>query len=93
MKKSHRRRRGRPSTSLVAAVAVALALPASAAAFEPLAVMGGSGVGKLRTPLGVAVDGVGSVYAAEHVNQRVSRFSTAGVFDRGWGFNVRPGGG
>ena len=78
---------------MVAAVAVALALPASAAAFEPLAVMGGSGVGKLRTPLGVAVDGVGSVYAAEHVNQRVSRFSTAGVFDRGWGFNVRPGGG
>jgi DNA-binding beta-propeller fold protein YncE len=93
MKKSHRRRRGRPSASLVAVVAVALALPASAAAFEPLAVMGGSGVGKLRTPLGVAVDRVGGVYAAEHVNQRVSRFSTAGVFDRAWGFNVRPGGG
>src|SRR5918994_1285514 len=93
MEKGHAKRRGRLTANLVAAVAVALALPASAAAFEPLAAMGGSGVGKLGVPLGVAIDGVGSVYAAEHVNQRVSRFSTAGVFDRGWGFNVTPGGG
>ena len=92
MKKSRGRQRGRLRASLVAAV-VTLALPASAAAFEPLAVMGGSGVGKLRLPLGVAVDGVGSVYVTEHVNHRVSQLTTAGVFVRAWGFNVRPGGG
>jgi tripartite motif-containing protein 71 len=93
MKKGRGRQRGRLRASLVAGVAVALAFPASAAAFEPLAVMGESGVGKLRLPLGVAVDGVGSVYVTEHVNHRVSQFTTAGVFVRAWGFNVRPGGG
>ncbi len=93
MKNGHGSQQRRPGAILVASVAVALALPASAAAFEPLAVMGGSGVGKLRVPLGVAVDGVGGVYVAEHVNQRVSQFTTAGVFVRAWGFNVRPGGG
>jgi DNA-binding beta-propeller fold protein YncE len=93
MKKGHGSPRGRLGASLVASVAVALALPAAAAAFEPLAVIGGSGVGKLRIPLGVAVDGVSGVYVAEHVNQRVSQFTTAGAFVRAWGFNVRPGGG
>jgi hypothetical protein len=62
-------------------------------AFEPVAVMGGSGAGKLGAPLSVAVDGGGSVYVTEHVNQRVSQFTTAGAFVRAWGFNVRPGGG
>src|SRR5918994_3148155 len=93
MEKGHAKRRGRLTANLVAAVAAALALPASAAAFEPLAVMGGTGVGKLGAPLGVAVDGVGGVYVAEHVNQRVSQFTAAGVFVRAWGFNVTPGGG
>jgi DNA-binding beta-propeller fold protein YncE len=86
-------RRGTATATFVVALAVALAPPASAAAFEPLALMGGSGVGKLSVPLGVAADGAGGLYVAEHVNQRVSRFTTAGVFDRAWGFNVRPGGG
>jgi DNA-binding beta-propeller fold protein YncE len=79
----------------VAAFAVTLALPGSVAAFEPVAVIGGSsgGVGKLGVPLGVATDGVGGLYASEHVNQRLSRFTTAGVFARAWGFDVMPGGG
>jgi DNA-binding beta-propeller fold protein YncE len=93
MMKGHCSQRGRLRAILLANVAVAVALPASAAAFEPLAVMGGTGVGKLGAPLGVAVDGVGGVYVAEHVNQRVSQFTTAGVFVRAWGFNVTPGGG
>jgi hypothetical protein len=72
-----------------------LALAESVAAFEPVAVIGGSGggAGKLGIPLGVATDGAGVLYATEHVNQRVSRFTTAGQFTRAWGFDVMPGGG
>jgi DNA-binding beta-propeller fold protein YncE len=67
----------------------------SVAAFEPVAVIGGSGggAGKLGIPLGVATDGAGGLYATEHVNQRVSRFTTAGEFAQAWGFDVMPGGG
>jgi DNA-binding beta-propeller fold protein YncE len=72
-----------------------LALSESVEAFEPVAVIGGrgGGAGKLGIPLGVATDGVGGLYATEHVNQRVSRFTTAGQFTRAWGFDVTPGGG
>src|SRR5918999_4879356 len=79
----------------VAAFAVTLALPGLAAAFEPVAVIGGSGGGggKLGVPLGVATDGVGGLYASEHVNQRGSRFTTAGGFAPARGFDVRPSGG
>src|SRR6266508_3874518 len=68
---------------------------AESVAFEPVAVIGGSGggAGKLAIPLGVATDGVGGLYATEHVNQRVSRFTTAGEFAQAWGFDVIPGGG
>src|SRR5512133_3168878 len=61
----------------VAAFAVTLALA------ESVAVIGGSGggAGKLGIPLGLATDGAGGLYATEHVNQRVSRFTTAGEFD------------
>src|SRR6266540_4750247 len=71
------------------------ALAESVATFEPVAVIGGSGggAGKLAIPLGVATDGVGGLYATEHVNQRVSRFTTAGEFAQAWGFDVMPGGG
>jgi hypothetical protein len=88
-------RRAAATAALVVAIAVTLALPASARAFRPIAVIGvsGSQAGKLSVPLGVAVDGLGGVYVSEHVNQRVNRFTTAGAFDRAWGFNVRPGGG
>jgi DNA-binding beta-propeller fold protein YncE len=86
----------------VSAVAVTLALSESVAAFEPsvaafepVAVIGGNGggAGMLRIPLGVATDGVGALYVTEHVNQRVSRFTTAGRFTWAWGFDVMPGGG
>src|SRR6266545_1595847 len=79
----------------VAALAGTLALAESVAAFEPVAVIGGSGggAGKLAIPLGVATDGAGGLYATEHVNQRVSRFTTAGEFAQAWGFDVMPGGG
>jgi DNA-binding beta-propeller fold protein YncE len=83
-----RLRRGSRAGSL-AAVLGTLLLPASAAGFEPLAAIGGGG--GLVLPLGVAVDGAGGVYASEHVGQRLSRFTTAGVFASAWGFDVRPG--
>jgi DNA-binding beta-propeller fold protein YncE len=89
MREGHGRLRGGSRASSVAAVLVALLLPASAAAFEPLAAMGGGG--GLVLPLGVAVDGAGGVYASEHLGQRVSRFTTAGVFAWAWGFDVGPG--
>jgi DNA-binding beta-propeller fold protein YncE len=85
----------------VAALAITVALAESVAAFEPsvaafepVAVIGGNGggAGKLGIPLGVATDGAGALYATEHVNQRVSRFTTAGQFARAWGFDVLPGG-
>jgi DNA-binding beta-propeller fold protein YncE len=95
MNSAHASRRGAATATLVVAIALAVALPASAKALEPVAVIGasGGGAGKLSVPLGVAVDGAGSVYVSEHVNQRVSQFTTAGAFVRAWGFNVRPGGG
>jgi hypothetical protein len=67
----------------------------SEAAFEPVAVIGGigGGAGELGIPLGVATDGIGELYVAEHVNQRVNRFTTAGQFASAWGFDVIPGGG
>jgi hypothetical protein len=85
----------------VAALAVTLALADSVAAaepvaaFKPVAVIGGSGGGaaELGIPLGVATDSAGGLYVTEHVNQRVSRFTTAGQFARAWGFDVVPGGG
>jgi tripartite motif-containing protein 71 len=89
MKEGHGRLRGRSRASTVAAVLVTLLLPASATAFEPLAAMGGGG--GLVLPLGVAIDGAGGVYASEHMGQRVSRFTTAGVFAWALGFDVRPG--
>jgi tripartite motif-containing protein 71 len=95
MNSAHASRRGAATATVVVAIALALALPASAKALEPVAVIGasGGGAGKLSVPLGVAADGAGGVYVSEHVNQRVSQFTTAGVFVRAWGFNVRPGGG
>jgi DNA-binding beta-propeller fold protein YncE len=95
MNSSRGSRRGAATATLVLAIALALALPASARAFGPVTLIGGGGggAGRLSVPLGVAVDGAGSVYVSEHVNQRVSQFTTAGVFVRAWGFNVRPGGG
>jgi hypothetical protein len=84
----------------VVACAVTLPLPESVAAgsittIVPVAVIGGSGggAGELGIPLGVATDGAGGLYATEHVNQRVSRFTTAGAFVDAWGFDVMPGGG
>ena len=72
-----------------------LALAESVATFQPVAVIGGSGggAGEFGIPLGVATDGGGVLYASEHVNQRVSRFTTAGQFTRAWGYDVMPGGG
>jgi NHL repeat-containing protein len=69
------------------AVILGLALPGSAAAFEALASFGefGSGVGQMREPGQIAVDGEGNVYVADSGNDRVSVYSGSGVFLRSFG--------
>jgi DNA-binding beta-propeller fold protein YncE len=90
------------AATVVAVAAFAVTLPPpgpiaaeSVTAIEPVAVIGASGgaAGELFIPLGLATDGAGGLYATEHVNQRVSRFTTAGGFVEAWGFDVMPGGG
>ncbi len=92
MKAMTNRRPGAVTVTAAIAVGVALALPSAAVAFGPIAVVGGTGIAQLGVPLGVAADGAGGVYVPEHTGQRVSRFTTTGVFTRAWGFDVRPGG-
>ena len=52
----------------------------------------GGAAGQLFSPQGVAVDG-GDVYVADTSNDRVSVFTTAGVFVRAFGKDVKQGGG
>jgi len=49
--------------------------------------------GGLNFPAGLALDGAGKVYIADSNNHRVSVFTAAGVFVRGFGADVDPGGG
>ncbi len=49
----------------------------------------GSGAGALSSPAGLAInDAVGDVYVADHNNNRVEEFSSAGAFVRMWGYDV-----
>ena len=41
--------------------------------------------GPLRDPYGVAVDGSGNVYVADSSNNRIQKFTSAGVFVTKWG--------
>ena len=45
----------------------------------------GTGAGEFGYPKGVAVDGDGFVYVVDNVNDRVQRFTSAGVFVSAWG--------
>ncbi len=45
----------------------------------------GTGDGEFGYPKGVAVDGDGFVYVVDNVNDRVQRFTSAGVFVSAWG--------
>jgi DNA-binding beta-propeller fold protein YncE len=49
----------------------------------------GGGVGQLGGPIGVALDGAGSLYVADNGNSRISVFNTAGPsFSRAFGWDV-----
>jgi DNA-binding beta-propeller fold protein YncE len=48
--------------------------------------------GELDTPVGVAADGSGNVYVGEYANNRISKFTSTGVWDRSWGKDVVTGG-
>jgi hypothetical protein len=76
-------------------VAALLALPATAAAFGPLATIGaaGTGAGQLDSPYGVAVGPNGHAWVAEEGNHRLSEFRPDGTFVRAVGWDVVPGGG
>jgi DNA-binding beta-propeller fold protein YncE len=45
----------------------------------------GSAAGEMNLPIGVAVDGSGSVYVADSHNERVQKFSSTGGFQLTWG--------
>jgi DNA-binding beta-propeller fold protein YncE len=45
----------------------------------------GSGDGQLNIPHNLAVDGAGHVYVVDSSNQRIQKFTTAGVFVGKWG--------
>jgi hypothetical protein len=44
----------------------------------------GSGDGQMIWPRGIALDGSGNVYVVDWGNDRIQKFSTAGVFERTW---------
>jgi streptogramin lyase len=45
----------------------------------------GAGDGQLQNPTGVAVDGSGNVYVADHGNSRIQKFTNTGTFVTKWG--------
>jgi DNA-binding beta-propeller fold protein YncE len=45
----------------------------------------GSGPGEFRAPDGIAVDNSGYVYVADRTNNRISKFTSEGVFVKNWG--------
>lgn len=49
--------------------------------------------GQLAAPFGITTDPSGRVFVAEGGNERVSRFSPTGEFQRAWGFDVDMAGG
>jgi hypothetical protein len=84
---------------VVAMVWVTLAFGASVAqagktvdSFWPLTTGTGALGGQFNTPTDVAVhESTGQVYVADRSNNRVSRFSSAGEFERAWGVDVVDG--
>jgi hypothetical protein len=52
----------------------------------------GSLGGEFNLPVGVAVDGAGSVYVLDFGNKRVQKFDSSGNFQRAWGKDVDTGG-
>jgi uncharacterized protein (DUF2147 family) len=49
--------------------------------------------GELSAPTGVAADGAGNVYVAEHADHRIQKFDSSGNWQRAWGSDVVVGGG
>jgi DNA-binding beta-propeller fold protein YncE len=83
--------RGRRGTGLAGALAVlcalvALALGGTAGAATFVQEWGGSGggSGQFQDPFGVAIDTAGNVYVVDSFNDRVQKFTEAGVFLQEW---------
>lgn len=72
---------------MLLALVLGLVLPASAAAFGPLASFGefGGGLGQLDAPKQMAVASDGDVYVADSGNDRISVFAGDGAFLRTFG--------
>lgn len=72
--------------ALTLTAGLVFALPASAAAsFSMKWGSFGAGPGQFNNPLSVAVAGDGSVYVADHSNQRIQKFDSSGAFLTKWG--------
>lgn len=81
---------GAAVASTAASSAVALPAPKYSSKFGSL----GEGAGQLKAPAGVAIDGNGNVWVADHNNNRLDEFSASGSFVEtiGWGVsNGLPG--
>jgi hypothetical protein len=80
----------------VCALTLALGVTTAHALFLPLSSFGspGSGAGQFQTPVGVAVDDLGSpggVYVADSGHARVQKFDVTGNFVAAWGWGVSDG--
>ena len=65
-------------------------------AFSATIGAGGTDAGELDQPAGIAVDAVSNpmsfkLYISEEANHRISKFDTAGNFERMWGWGVQDG--
>ncbi|HEX3691976.1 MAG TPA: 6-bladed beta-propeller [Solirubrobacteraceae bacterium] len=73
--------------STVASGSIALTAPTYSLKFGAL----GEGAGQLKKPAGVAIDGSGNVWVADHTNNRLAEFTAAGVFVQAVGWGVSNG--
>ena len=88
--------RGATAVLAVCGLTLALGVTTAHALFVPLGSFGssGSGAGQFNTPVGVAIDDLGSpggVYVADSGNARVQKFDADGNFVAAFGWGVADG--
>lgn len=94
------RSKARQVTLLLAAAMLLLPATPASAGFTLVGTFGGlpdlsesGAAGRLDYPFRADATSDGTVYVVDRMNERISKFSAAGVFERAWGKNVSPSGG